>query len=238
MTTQTPKTGEEYYQDKLDGENFDIVLFHDGNVSGYVEKPIQAVDGTNDKIEVKGDIRNFLSVGDPINIDGSNSNDSPSSNSDNYGVTALDYDFETERTVITLDADVTDDTPYGNAVFGLLPADENWVRGDNLVDTDDLPDITTEPGDGNYVRQTASFSSNSVNDNWRLETDSDVVFDVDGTTGRVDAGAVIVNYTSDTTGDSSANDHILFTFDLSQDYLLENTDQVTVNASTINNELR
>lgn len=240
MVTQLHDTGEEYYQGKLDGESFDILLFHDGNVSGYVDKPIQNVDTGINAVEVDTDIRNFLSAGDVMNIVNSTSNNSPTSKSDNYNVVAVSYDFETERTVIEIDSnDVTlqDDTPYGDARFGIIPGSEDWVRGDNLFDNDDIGDISTEPSDGNYSRQTGSFSKNDVNGDWRLETDSDTVFDMTDTTGRIDAGAVIVNYQSSDTGDGSANDHILFTFSLEQDYLLENTDQLTINAGTINNSI-
>lgn len=149
MTTQLHDTGEEYYQDKLNGESFTIMLFHDGEVSG------------------------------------------------------------------------------------------DTTAGDNLSDAGDLPDITTEPTDGNYVRQTGhTFSTRDDAGDWVLETDNDVIFDVKDTTGRVDAYGVVVNFASNDKSDGgTATDHLLFTGNLSQDYLLDNLDQLTINAGTIRNKL-
>ena len=98
---------------------------------------------------------------------------------------------------------------------------------DNLDDTSDVGDITTEPTDGNYTRQTFELDSadvelSIVNDQLRAETT--VTFDVTDTTGTVDATQTIVEFQSDVVNDESeANPHFLYsatldfgTADLSQ----------------------
>ena len=98
---------------------------------------------------------------------------------------------------------------------------------DNLDDTSDVGDITTEPTDGNYTRQTFELDSadvelSIVNDQLRAETT--VTFDVTDTTGTVDATQTIVEFQSDiVNAETEANPHFLYsatidfgTADLSQ----------------------
>src|SRR6056297_3168241 len=95
---------------------------------------------------------------------------------------------------------------------------------DNLVDSSDVSDITTEPSDGNYTRQTGiTFSSADENGDWTLTNDSQVSFDVTDTTGDVDSYFIVVNFDSDDAGDSGTPaDHLLATGSLSQSYALNN----------------
>jgi len=49
---------------------------------------------------------------------------------------------------------------------------------DSLGDTNDVSDITTEPSDGNYARQSVTLTLVDESGDWAAETGSDVVFDV------------------------------------------------------------
>lgn len=109
---------------------------------------------------------------------------------------------------------------------------------DAMVDSDDIGNITTEPSDGNYVRQTGvSFSSSDSGGDWTLTNDSQVSFDVTNTTGTVDAYFIVVNFQSDDKGDASANDHLLATGSLSQSYDLSNLDTLNLSANGIGTSL-
>ena len=85
---------------------------------------------------------------------------------------------------------------------------------DNLDDTSDVGDITTEPTDGNYTRQTFELDSEDVelsvvDDQLRAETT--VTFDVTDTTGTVDASQTIVEFESDIVAeDTEPNPHFLY----------------------------
>jgi len=111
--------------------------------------------------------------------------------------------------------------------------------GDLTVDdSTDITDITTanaEPSGGNYTRQTATLDSSDVdlfedgNGDWKMDV-ADQVFQPNSTndTKTVDAYFVLASFTSETAGDSSANDHVMFTGDLSQSRDLSQIDELTV----------
>lgn len=84
---------------------------------------------------------------------------------------------------------------------------------DELDDSSDIGDITTEPDDGEYARQTQTLDSDdfplSVADG-DIRTETEVVFDTTDTTGEVDAYAVVVNFQSDVVNsETEANPHLL-----------------------------
>lgn len=110
---------------------------------------------------------------------------------------------------------------------------------DNLVDSSDVADITTEPSDGNYTRQTGiTFSSADENGDWTLTNDSQVSFDVTDTTGDVDSYFIVVNFDSDDAGDGGTPaDHLLATGSLSQSYALNNLDTLNLSAGGIGTSL-
>lgn len=103
---------------------------------------------------------------------------------------------------------------------------------DTLTDSDDVSAISTEPTDGNYTRQTISFDdtafSHLVENTDSVAAMIDVVFDVINTTGDVDGFAVLGTFLSDRAGDSSANQHIIFTGSLDQTYPLSKSDELTI----------
>lgn len=105
---------------------------------------------------------------------------------------------------------------------------------DALSDASDYTDITTEPSDGNYAPQSVSFdstgfSTEAVSGDWQATNDNTVTFDTQNTTGTVDAYYVIVNFTSDEAGDTSASDHLFWTGDLEQSRDLSQIDTLDVN---------
>lgn len=239
VTPGLPRIGEQRVADYLAQVSVDIMLFHDGNQSGHVEKPVQAVDTANDVIEVNDNINDvtgdfgFLTSGQAFEITGSTGNDG------SYVVGSLNFNFETERTEISVDTgkgdSVTDSTPDGSAVFGNA---NRSGRGDNLRDSDRLADITTEPSDGGYTRATnQSLEIAEINGDWFIRTTNDTVFDnLDATTGRVDAAAVIDNWQAQ--NDGSATDHLLFVTHLDQLYLLNQTTRHTINQNTLRLAIR
>jgi len=252
VTPGLPKIGEQAYQDFLDGKNVDILLFHDGNQSGHVEKPVQEVNTTDNIIKVNDNIilpsatgsntnqttgprgfdsgdYGFLADGQAFDISGSTGNDGT------YTVKDMQYNFQTNNTLIYVNEELTDSTGDGTAQFG--NANQSG-RGDNLRDADRLSDITTEPSDGGYTRATGQLVEKfDDGEDWFIRTANDTVFDnLDDTTGRVDAVAVVYNWNAE--GDGSATDHILFTAFLDQLYLLDQTDKHTVDANTIKLAIR
>jgi len=82
---------------------------------------------------------------------------------------------------------------------------------DTLVDADDLTAISTEPAGASYSRQSASVSVSQTTDGDGLLEVSDVTFDVSDSTQTVDAGFVVVNFSSTQAG---SGNHLLFSFPL------------------------
>lgn len=84
---------------------------------------------------------------------------------------------------------------------------------DGLTDSSDIGDITTEPNDGNYTRQSFTLDSvdvtiSQVSGDIRAEVT--VTFDVTNSTGSVDAAATVVDFQSDVVNSEAAqNPHLL-----------------------------
>lgn len=105
---------------------------------------------------------------------------------------------------------------------------------DAVADTDDIANITTEPSDGNYARQSGeALSALDSSGDWGVDTDTTVVFDVTTTTGSVDSYFVVANFTAVDTSDGAPTDHLVFTGSLSQTYDLSNLDQLTISAGGV-----
>lgn len=104
---------------------------------------------------------------------------------------------------------------------------------DVISDPDDLAAITTEPGDGNYVRQTAvNVSASSISGNFGIDNDAKVTFDLQDTTPEVDSYFFVANFQSTVAGDASAQDHLVLTGSLSQTYDLNSVDTLEITAGT------
>lgn len=90
---------------------------------------------------------------------------------------------------------------------------DGTVEGDALTDASDIGDISTEPGDGNYARQSftldsADFSLSMVNGDIRVQVTG--TFDTTNTTGHIDAAAAVVDLQSDiVNSEGSQNPHLL-----------------------------
>ena len=111
---------------------------------------------------------------------------------------------------------------------------------DELDDTSDVGDITTEPDDGDYERQTFTLDDDDVDLSFvdgQLRAEATVVFNVSGTTGEVDATQTIVDFQSDVVNaEEEANPHFLYsatldfgTADLSQFDNLQTTVIIDLN---------
>lgn len=118
--------------------------------------------------------------------------------------------------------------------IGLYDDAAAGTTGDSIADTSDLP-ITSEPADGNYVRQTnvgmSAFDSGAGD--WGIQNDAQVSFDVTNTTGTVDSWFMVANFQAADTGDTVANDHLVCTGALSQEYDLSNNTAMDINAGGV-----
>jgi len=85
---------------------------------------------------------------------------------------------------------------------------------DELTDSSDVGDITTEPTDGDYARQTFTLDDTDVTlseEAGQIRAEATVTFDVTDTTGTVDATQTVVDFQSDVVNDESdANPHFLY----------------------------
>ncbi len=85
---------------------------------------------------------------------------------------------------------------------------------DSLSESSDVGDITTEPSEGNYTRQSLSFDSSdfslSIDASNDLQAEGSVTFDTLDTGDTVDGYALVASFQSDVVNsESSANDHII-----------------------------
>jgi len=107
---------------------------------------------------------------------------------------------------------------------------------DALSDGSDVSSVTTEPGGASFNRQSASFGTtdftaeDNANANWQSVI-ADQTFDTSDSSQTVDAYAVYIRYQSNDTGDSSAQNHLLFTGNLDQSYDLSGIDSFTLSGA-------
>lgn len=104
---------------------------------------------------------------------------------------------------------------------------------DAITDTEDLLDITTEPSDGNYARQTGTIELADVSGDWTARTAAQVSFDVTSTTGTVDSYFIMVSFQADDTSDGAPTDHLIATGALSQSRDLSQIDTLNIAAGSI-----
>lgn len=104
---------------------------------------------------------------------------------------------------------------------------------DSISDTDDISSISTEPSDGNYSRvSSVALSASDISGDWGVDNDSQISFNVSGTTGTVDSYFFVANFQANDTGDGSSTDHLVLTGSLSQSYDLSNVDTLDISAGT------
>jgi len=103
---------------------------------------------------------------------------------------------------------------------------------DSISDSSDIGDITTEPTDGNYARQTATLDSSDVTfstSGGDVRATMSVTFDVTNTTGTVDAIGGVVDFQSDViNSEGSVNPHLIWTADIGDVDLSNFTGNFTV----------
>jgi hypothetical protein len=89
---------------------------------------------------------------------------------------------------------------------------------DQLDDTSDVGDITTEPTTGQYTPQTFTLDSADVTlsiQNGDLRAEATVTFDLTNTTDTVDSSAALVDFQSDVVNNETAqNSHHIFSASL------------------------
>ena len=104
---------------------------------------------------------------------------------------------------------------------------------DSISDGDDVSQISTEPSDGNYSRQSGvDISASDISGDWGVDNDSQISFDVTNTTGDVDSYFFVANFQASDTGDGSSQDHLVVTGSLSQSYALSNVDTLDISSGT------
>jgi len=85
---------------------------------------------------------------------------------------------------------------------------------DELDDTSDVGDITTEPTDGNYERKSIDLDSDDFSltiEDGLLRVEGEVTFDVADTTGTINATAVVSDFQSTVVNDETeAEEHLLY----------------------------
>jgi len=102
---------------------------------------------------------------------------------------------------------------------------------DGLTDASVVGDVTTEPTNTNYARQSVTVSAADIAGDWGVQNDALVELDFsdvapgDPEAQSVDAGFVLVNFQSEELGQASANDNLIGNFALEQ---TRNTDELDV----------
>jgi len=105
---------------------------------------------------------------------------------------------------------------------------------DNLDDTSDLSNISTEPTGSNYAAQTSTITTKQISGDFGFDNDSQISFDTSDSSVTVDHAYIQVNFTSDTVaGDSSGTDHLIAVGSLSQSRDLSQIDTLNINAGDL-----
>jgi hypothetical protein len=102
---------------------------------------------------------------------------------------------------------------------------------DALADGADIADISTEPDTtGAFARQSVTLStSQNANNNYEAVV-PDVTFDSSDVDQAVDSGFVVASFQSSIAGDSSATDHLFFSFAIED----SNGNQTELNLTNFN----
>jgi len=109
---------------------------------------------------------------------------------------------------------------------------------DSLSETSNLIDITTEPGSGNYSRQTVNLDSSDVtvsednSNNYEVKI-KNLTFDTTNESQDVDGWGIVANFDgTDSTGGNNG-DNLIATGSLSQTRNLDQIDTFNVNDITL-----
>lgn len=106
---------------------------------------------------------------------------------------------------------------------------------DNIGDTDDLAQITSEPGNANYTTASVSFTATDISGNWGVDNDGSFSFDFSDTTTSdvVDTAYLSISFTASDTGDTTAQEHLIATAALTQDRDIGSIDTLSYNAGDL-----
>lgn len=105
---------------------------------------------------------------------------------------------------------------------------------DNLSETSNLSDITTEPGSGNYTRQSVSLDSSDItvsedgSNNYEVDI-ANLTFDTTGESQSVDGWGIVVNFDGTDSTNGNNDDNLIANGSLSQEYDLSQIDELNVN---------
>lgn len=103
---------------------------------------------------------------------------------------------------------------------------------DELEESSDVVDITTEPSGSAYERQSADFPDDFTNSNDEGDWQSviaDQTFDTSDSDQEVDSYFVVIEFDSDEAeDDGTATDHLFFAGSLDQSYDLSQIDSFTL----------
>lgn len=117
---------------------------------------------------------------------------------------------------------------------GVYDDASNGATGDAIGDADDISAITTEPGNGNYSRQSVGYTvENPTGSDVVANNDAQVTFDFSDTTADqdVDSYFVEVSFTSDVVaGETAGSTHLLFTGSLEQTRNIGSIDTLNISA--------
>lgn len=110
---------------------------------------------------------------------------------------------------------------------------------DGLADNSDVADVSTEPANASYARQSVTFSKGDMSGNWGVDNDSQFIFDFtdvvkgDANDQDVDCAFVTVGFQADDTGDGSVNTHLIANPSLSQTRGIGSIDTLEVAAGDL-----
>jgi len=108
----------------------------------------------------------------------------------------------------------TGDIDAANCYVGIY-LDDPDEDGDDLEESDNIEDITTEPDDGDYERLEVPLDSENIEivtsgDNAEALFDN-IEIDVTDTTGKVDSWFVVIPFESEYADDTEPSDNLVLT---------------------------
>jgi len=124
---------------------------------------------------------------------------------------------------------LVDNQPDGDTLTLILFSD----AADNLQETDDLADLTSEPDAANsYARQTSTVSTGQLSGSgagdFGLSNDATVTFTLDTNTETIDAVGFVATFQSSVEGDVSATEHLIGADELAVEYPLAEFNELTI----------
>lgn len=117
---------------------------------------------------------------------------------------------------------------------GLYDDASSGTTGDSISDSSTLSSITTEPAGSNYARQSDTFSpadKDGSGEHDATDNDNQLSFDTSDSSAVVDSWFLVINFQSNS--QTAAEDNLVATGALSQEYDLSNVDTLNIDAGTV-----